>query len=138
MRRLGTARPAQGLGPPIIVLAGLLLFLGATACEGGRSEVERVVVVGGDPEAGALAIQEVGCGACHTIPGIEEAEGTVGPPLTFWSRRSFIAGEVPNAPHYLIQWIMNAHSIEPGTAMPDLDVTQQQARDIAAYLYTLQ
>ena len=111
--------------------------LGAAACQGGRSEGEAVVVLGGDPERGTAVIQEVGCGACHTIPGIDGAEGTVGPPLNFWARRSYIAGEVPNTPDHLIQWVMNAHSIEPGTAMPDLDVTEQQARDVAAYLYTL-
>ena len=114
-----------------------ILVVALTGCQGGRSEGEEVIVLGGDAERGSQVIQEVGCGACHTIPGIEDAEGTVGPPLNFWARRSYIAGEVPNSPDHLIQWIMNAHSIEPGTAMPDLDVTEQQARDAAAYLYTL-
>ncbi|MCW8195834.1 c-type cytochrome [Proteobacteria bacterium 005FR1] len=113
-----------------------LLLLGA--CEGGRSEIPQVSVLGGDPLRGAAAIEEIGCGACHTIPGIDEAEGVVGPPLMFWSRRSYIAGEVPNSASNLIQWIMDPHQFEPGTAMPHLGVSEQQARDIAAYLYTLE
>jgi len=49
-----------------------------------------------------------------------------------------IAGELPNVPDNLVRWIMNPPAIEPGTAMPDLGLSKQQARDIAAYLYTLQ
>ncbi|MEZ4570014.1 MAG: c-type cytochrome [Thermomicrobiales bacterium] len=78
------------------------------------------------------------CTGCHTIPGIDGADGTIGPPLNFWSKRSFIAGNLPNEPDNLIAWIMNPQAIEPGTAMPNLDVTEAQARDIAAYLYTLE
>lgn len=118
-----------------------LLMIGvasmAGACQGGRSEYGGVTVRGGDPDRGVAMIEDVGCGACHTIPGIDEAEGLVGPPLTSWSRRSYIAGAVPNVPQNLIEWVMNAHSIEPDTAMPDLDVSEAQARDVAAYLYTL-
>lgn len=125
----------RSLARTAVILGALLLPI--TACEGGRSEVAHVIVVGGDPERGTAVIQDVGCGACHTIPGIDDADGAVGPPLHFWARRSYIAGAVPNTPGNLVRWIMNAHSIEPGTAMPNLNVTEQQARDVAAYLYTL-
>ncbi|MBN1239392.1 MAG: c-type cytochrome [Gammaproteobacteria bacterium] len=120
----------------MLVLA-LAAFAVLAGCRGGRSEVESVRIAGGDAERGAAVIRSVGCGACHTIPGIREAEGMVGPPLTSWARRTFIAGAVPNRPENLIRWVMDAHSIEPGTAMPDLDVPEPQARDVAAYLYTL-
>ena len=49
-----------------------------------------------------------------------------------------IAGELPNSPPNLVRWLLNPPSVEPGTAMPDLGLTDQQAHDIAAYLYTLQ
>jgi cytochrome c len=107
-------------------------------CQGGRSEAESVHVPGGNAERGNAVMVEFGCGACHTIPGVDGASGTVGPPLTFWSRRSYIAGNLPNAPENLIRWVMNPHDVEPGTAMPPLGVSQQQARDVAAYLYTLE
>jgi cytochrome c1 len=61
----------------------------------------------------------------------------VGPPLTSWSRRTFIAGEVPNTPDNLVRWLRNPRAIEPGTAMPALGLDDRQARDVAAYLYTL-
>lgn len=115
-------------------LAAVVLLGG---CEGGRSEVPRVVVPGGSAQRGADIIQSVGCGACHHIPGIDGAEGVVGPPLYFWARRSYIAGEVPNSPDNLVRWVRNAHQIEPGTAMPNLGLSEQQGRDVAQYLYTI-
>jgi cytochrome c1 len=71
------------------------------------------------------------------IPGIAGATGTVGPPLTDFADRGYIAGELPNNGDNLIRWIMDPQGVEPGTAMPDLDVSERQARDIAAYLFTL-
>jgi cytochrome c1 len=71
------------------------------------------------------------------VPGVREANGTVGPPLIDFRDRGYIAGELPNNATNLIRWIMDPRGVEPGTDMPDLGVTDQQARDIAAYLYTL-
>ncbi|MGA7158752.1 MAG: hypothetical protein WBY53_18040 [Acidobacteriaceae bacterium] len=90
-----------------------------------------------DPAQGKVLLQSYGCGSCHTIPGIATAHGMVGPPLFYFSRRTLIAGELPNTPDNLIRWIQNAPAIEPGTAMPDLGVSQGNAKDMAAYLYTL-
>jgi cytochrome c1 len=71
------------------------------------------------------------------IPGIYEARGLVGPPLLLFGRRTMIAGELPNSPDNLALWIQHPKSVEPGTAMPDLGLTTDQAQDVAAYLYTL-
>lgn len=120
-------------GWPAAVSIAVLL----AACEGGRSEYGPVSMPGASPELGAAAIEAIGCGSCHTIPGIDDADGMVGPPLISWARRSYIAGAVPNVPRNLVQWVRNAHSIEPGTAMPNLGLSEQQARHVAAYLYTL-
>jgi cytochrome c1 len=62
----------------------------------------------------------------------------VGPPLNFMARRTTLAGNFPNDPHHLVQWVMNPEEMKPRTAMPDLGLSEQQARDVAAYLYTLQ
>jgi cytochrome c1 len=91
----------------------------------------------GNPAHGKILIQSYGCGSCHTIPGIRTARGMVGPPLLYYSRRTIIAGELPNTPANLSGWIRNPVAIEPGTAMPNLGVTDSQAHDMAAYLYTL-
>ena len=95
-------------------------------------------VPGGSAGRGAAVMGESGCGGCHTIPGVTGASGMVGPPLNAWSRRSYIAGNLPNTPENLIRWVMDPHEVEPGTAMPDVGLEEQQARDVAAYLYTLQ
>ena len=125
--------------------ARALLLAGATgaaglfgaACRDASGNEGAFVVPGGDADRGKTAIAMYGCGSCHTIPGIRTAKGTVGPPLFFWSKRTYIAGQVPNKPDFLIRWIEAPQTIEPGTAMPNLGVSEGTARDIAAYLYTL-
>ena len=91
----------------------------------------------GYPERGARLIQQYGCGGCHTVPGVDRADGLVGPPLTRFGARSYIAGELPNSEDNLRRWIRDPQAVEPGTAMPDLGVSEIDARDIAAYLFTL-
>lgn len=93
--------------------------------------------VDGDPEQGQVAIRAYGCDSCHIVPGIQTANATVGPPLDKWAARQYIAGAVPNTPSNLVRWIQDPQAVEPGTLMPDLNVTEADARHIAAYLYTL-
>jgi len=93
--------------------------------------------VGGVADRGARLIGQYGCGACHTVPGIRRARGRVGPPLNFFAERSFIAGQLPNTPETLVRWIMDPPGLIPATGMPRLDVSERDARDITAYLYTL-
>jgi cytochrome c len=95
------------------------------------------VVAGGDVTRGKQAVEAMGCGACHTIAGTSSAHGEVGPPLTGMARRSIIAGELPNTPENMMRWIEDPQAVEPNTAMPNLGINPQSARDIAAYLYTL-
>jgi cytochrome c len=95
------------------------------------------LISGGDPARGKSEIVAYGCGSCHVIPGVGGASGLLGPPLTKFALRAFIAGEVPNTSEFLVRWISVPQAIEPGTAMPNLGVSEAQARDIAAYLYTL-
>jgi cytochrome c len=92
-------------------------------------------VAGARPERGPALIEAYGCSACHTIPSVAKAIGTVGPRLESLNDQVYIAGTLPNTPQNLIQWIQHPRELRPGTAMPDLDVSEQDARDIAAYLY---
>lgn len=121
--------------PSLAAAASLLVLLGG--CRGGRYTPAAEVVPGGNPQVGAQLIESYRCGVCHTIPGIRDADGLVGPPLTLFARRTYVGGEVPNTPPNLVRWIMDPSSIEPGTAMPTLGLSEQQARNVAAYLYTL-
>jgi cytochrome c1 len=109
-----------------------------SACAGTPSREPPPQVPGGDPQRGAMDIERRGCGGCHVIPGISRAVGTVGPPLTDFSHRGYIAGELPNNGPNLIRWIMDPQEVEPGTDMPDLGIDESEARDIAAYLFTLE
>lgn len=88
-----------------------------------------------DIEAGRQLIASYGCGACHTIPGIPGADGMAAPPLNKFYERSYVSGEVPNTWDNLIKYIQHPQDIEPGTVMPDLGVKEEEAREIAAYLY---
>jgi cytochrome c2 len=80
---------------------------------------------------------EYGCGFCHVIPGVPEAEGTVAMSLEDWGDRRILAGEFPNDISNLVEWIQDPTAMRPGTAMPNLGVTEQDARDMAQYLFTL-
>jgi cytochrome c len=91
----------------------------------------------GRPDRGAELIARYGCGSCHTIPGVSRADGLVGPPLTRFGARSYIAGQLPNNADNLRRWITDPQAVEPGTAMPKVGVSAIDAQDIAAYLYTL-
>jgi cytochrome c2 len=125
-------------------LRGRLLLIAALAGAGAlgacerRAENQAMVVAGGDAQRGATLIGQVGCGACHEIPGLAGAAGEVGPPLTHVARRTVIAGVLANTPDNLVHWIQQPQAVVPGNAMPDMGLRPQQARDIAAYLGTLQ
>jgi cytochrome c len=95
------------------------------------------IATGGDSIAGGRDLYRLGCGSCHTIPGIVGAHGKVGPSLEGIASRSYVAGQLPNQPPNLEHWIQHPHSIHPDTLMPELGMTDAQSRDIAAYLYSL-
>lgn len=121
----------------LAALAALLssLFL-ISAC---NQDAERVAaeMTGGDPVKGKAAISRYGCSTCHTVPGVSGANGLVGPPLNQVARRVYLAGRLQNTPDNMIHWIQNPQSVDEKTAMPNLGVTDQDARDITSYLYTL-
>jgi cytochrome c len=98
---------------------------------------EAVTLTGGNPDNGVAAISRYGCGSCHDIPGIRAARGTVGPPLARIAVRTYLAGRLSNTPANMMQWIQHPQHVERGTAMPEMGVTEADARDITAFLYTL-
>ncbi|GAB3553476.1 hypothetical protein GCM10027404_26010 [Arthrobacter tumbae] len=93
-------------------------------------------IVGGDPERGQEAVQLYGCTSCHAIPGVASVDNDdIAPNLDGFDRRHYIAGQIPNRPEELVQWLRAPDQIAPGTVMPNLGVTEQDARDMAAFLY---
>jgi cytochrome c2 len=117
----------------------LLLLLLAAACDVPNAEARReaAALTGGDPRYGPALMRKYGCQACHTIPGVDGADGLVGPPLGGIASRSYIGGVLTNTPENMMKWIMNPKGVDSLTAMPNTGVTDADARHIAAYLYTL-
>ncbi|HKU79916.1 MAG TPA: cytochrome c oxidase assembly protein [Rhodanobacteraceae bacterium] len=119
---------------PMLLVAVPLLALMLSGCAGNDAQDRSHDVA---VRRGAQLISKYGCGSCHTIPGINGADGLVGPPLAHWSRRTYIAGVLPNDPDNLQFWIQHPQQVVPGVDMPDMDIRQQEARDIAIYLDTI-
>jgi cytochrome c1 len=117
------------------LLALLVAGLGAAACN--RDSQTASAITGGDAGRGREAIRRYGCTTCHSIPGIADATGTVGPPLDKMGRRTYVAGRLENTPGNLQRFIRHPQEVDPPNAMPDVGVTEADGRDIAAYLYTL-
>lgn len=127
---------AIGAAVIVLVIAGGGI---ANQIDARRHLVERVhALTGGDPDAGRADIAARPCGGCHEIPGIAGAKGKVGPPLTGFAGRIYIGGRLSNTPDNLVQWLEDPHTVDPQSAMPPMGVGDKEARDIAAYLYTLQ
>jgi cytochrome c len=124
----------------VAVMTGMMGMMGMMGCDkSGPSEDERkaAAMTGGTPAHGKELIRTYGCVSCHTIPGIDGARGQVGPSLAGIASRTYLAGKLPNQPANMIKWIRLPQEVSPGTAMPELGVTEQDGKDIAAYLYTL-
>jgi cytochrome c1 len=111
------------------------------ACEpASQSSVERsasMATGGGDSLRAPALMREYGCGSCHRIPGVAGAVASVGPPLDQFATRSSVAGTMPNTAINVIAWIEHPQRHHPGSLMPEMDVNETDARDIAAFLSTL-
>lgn len=93
-----------------------------------------------EPEAaarGLAAIERAGCGACHEIPKVSWPKGRTGPSLIGFDDIGSIAGALPNTPENLAAFVRDAPRAKPGSSMPAMPLTEDEARDVAAYLYGL-
>lgn len=90
----------------------------------------------GDPSRAPATIRRYGCSGCHTIRGVPGADGKVGAPLQDLRERVYIAGVAPNNADNLVQWIVNPQVLSPRSAMPATGITESEARDVAAFLYS--
>jgi cytochrome c oxidase assembly factor CtaG/cytochrome c2 len=121
-----------------LLLCACCLWATSSACR--RHEVlnNASILTGGNPQTGQQKLEYYGCPACHTIPGVRGADGLVGPPLTRVASRVYIAGVLPNTPENMVRWLEDPPAVDKLTAMPNMRIPVSDARDIAAYLYTLQ
>jgi len=121
--------------PRRLALTGWGLLLAASLAACGSQEPTPAGL--GDPLQGRFIAMREACGSCHAIPGLQQADGLAGPPLTGFARRARIAGMLANTPDNLVRWLRSPQVVVPGNAMPDLRLTDKEARDVAAYLETL-
>jgi len=114
------------------ILAGLVLALPLCGCEDiGHATSESA-------QRGAQVIMQSGCATCHTIPGIPNADGRVGPPLSRFGGQRFIAGTLQNTHDNLVLWLKDPQAVLPGNAMPNVGLSDEEAAAVASYLETLQ
>lgn len=87
-----------------------------------------------EEERGASLFQDMTCANCHAIAGTP-ARARVGPDLTHLADRQTLgAGVLANTPDNLTRWLENPQKYKPGCYMPNLDLTEDRAGAIAAYL----
>ena len=128
-----------GLGA-VLLLASLAVALAAVAWRGWQSEAQAAAVAKaltrGDPGRAPALITKYGCGGCHTIPGAPGADGKVASPLGGMRARVYVGGVARHDADTLIRWIVAPQSLSPRSAMPVTGISEAEARDIAAFLYT--
>jgi cytochrome c len=135
MRSLSVKAALSLLAAAILVVA-LVAVLWEAAHERAQARVHAAAITGGDPARGEAMFIEYGCGSCHSVANVRTAVGKVGPPLDGIAARVIIGGHLANTSANMQRWIRDPQQVSPGTAMPDLNVSQGDARDISAFLYT--
>jgi cytochrome c len=124
------------------ILAGLLFLIALIGIareyvqQRTRLREHAAAAVNGDPRRGEAMFIQYGCGSCHSVKNVRTATGMVGPPLDGIALRVIIGGHLANNPPNMEKWIRDPQHVSPGTAMPDLAVGEEDARDITAFLYT--
>ena len=114
---------------------GFALCVAMSACA--RDAAHLPQPIEGNARRGLEVLRQYECNVCHAIPGVRGVQGQVGPSLAQYRRNVYIAGKYPNTPEYLIPWLMDTPALAPRTAMPSLGLGPDEARDVAAYLYSL-
>ena len=120
----------------LLVAGGLVGIVAEYVKERSDLRTHAAAAVGGDPRRGEAMFIQYGCGSCHVLKNVRNATGMVGPPLDGIGLRVIVAGRLSNNPANVQKWIRDPQHVSPGTAMPDLNVGAEDARDITAFLYT--
>ena len=124
----------QAVLAPLVALLPAVLLSGCGQGGGGLGPPH---VRGGDVETGRRLITQYQCSTCHVIPEVPGPNGEAGPSLEHVARLGYIAGGIPNRGEQMVAWLRDPPALKPGTRMPSMGLTEQEARLMAAYLYTL-
>lgn len=120
--------------------AGTREQIGALPDPKAKDAQAEIMVEPGTPAAeGRVLIAQKGCGGCHIVPGVRSATGRIGPSLEGVGARQRIAGGAVaiTGPEDLTAWLLDPPALKPGTAMPNVGLTPEEAANITAYLLLL-
>jgi cytochrome c len=123
------------IAAPLLALVVSAAVVGEHFKEEQDRRTRAETITGGNVDRGKRLFSAYGCGGCHSLTGVPQARGLVGPTLDGIGSRAVIAGRLENKPDNLIRWIRHPQGVSPGTAMPNLGVGEADGRDIAAFLY---
>lgn len=127
---------ASARGKKMSGLWSMLACAVVVACDG---PPDRTPTLGAaNAGRGRQLVADKGCVACHVFPDVKWPRGRLGPSLDNFGRQGLIAGRLPNQPGVLMQYVRNAPALVPGTAMPAITMSDQEALDVTAYLLTLE
>lgn len=107
---------------------------------GGAAASGAAAKVAGDLNSGKALFASKGCVACHVAAGVPGAVGTIGPNLNGLgdvAKRPTLASGEANTPANLRGWIKDPQAKKPGTAMPNLNLTDKEADDLVALMQSL-
>ncbi len=78
-----------------------------------------------------------GCVGCHSLQASNAPKGMIGPNLANVGARTWIAaGTLPNTDENLTRWIRNPQQWKQGVVMPNLGITEDEAKALVAFLRT--
>jgi cytochrome c len=124
---------------PLLCAAVIASVLAAAALVAWKDQHQArgvaVAMAGGDPARAPDIIRRFGCAGCHTIPGIPGGDGKVGGPLTDLKGRVYVGGVATNTADNLVAWIVSPQTFSPRSAMPATGISEEEARDVATFLY---
>jgi cytochrome c2 len=136
MLRSPSTKATFGVGAAILAAVAIIGAVWEYARERQQLRSHAEAATGGDSRRGESMFIQYGCGSCHALKDVRGATGSVGPPLDGVALRVIIGGHLTNTPANMQRWIRDPQHVAPGTAMPDLNVGPEDARDMTAFLYT--
>jgi cytochrome c2 len=130
-------RKYPGIAVTASVIILLSLWAGPRAFSAMQQQRETArLMTQGDASKAPQILRRFGCSGCHEIPGIAGADGKVGGSLSDLRKRVYVGGVLNNTADNLVQWIVSPPKFSPRTAMPVTGISEAEARDVAAYLYS--
>ena len=118
--------------------AFLVTILLAVACSKSEKPAAESVPLPpiGNAAAAKAHMEKYACQACHVIPGMGEG-GALGPDLTGFAVRTTLNGRVQKNPQAVAAYLLNPTAVDAQTSMPAVGLSEEEAKDIAAFLETL-